>query len=318
MVVILQNLADAGELGEGLGELLRHFGDGHGGTDTGHHVLTLGVGQELAEQLLLAGGRVPGKGDTGAAVVTHVAEGHGLDVDGGAPGIGNVIFPAVDVGTGVIPGAEHGLDGAHQLFLGVSGEVYAQLFLILGLELECQFLQVVSVQLHILLDALARLHLIDEGLKILLAHFHNHVGIHLDEPAVAVPGPAGVAGLGSHHRHHVLIEAQVQNGIHHARHRGPGAGTDRDQQGVFLIPELLTGDFLQLVHVGHDLGLDFIVNLAAILVILGAGLRRNSKALGNRQSDVGHFGQIRPLATQKLPHFSVTLGKEIDILVRHP
>ncbi len=201
--------------------------------------------------------------------------------------------------------------------LGSVGKSTPSLFLVFSLELEGQLLQVVGVQLHILLHALALLHLVDESLEILLAHFHNHVGVHLDEPAVAVPGPAGIAGLGGHNRHHVLIQAQVQNGIHHAGHGGPGAGTDGHQQGIFLIAELLAGDLFQLVHIGHDLGLDFIVDLAAVLVILGAGLRRNSKALRDRQSDIGHFGQIRPLATQKLPHFTVTLGKEIDIFVRH-
>ena len=73
-VVILQRVADLYELGIGLRELLGHLVDGHGGTDTGHHVLALGVGQELAHELLLAGGGVTGKGYAGAAVIAHVAE----------------------------------------------------------------------------------------------------------------------------------------------------------------------------------------------------------------------------------------------------
>ena len=117
-VVVLQGLADALELGKGLGELLSHLSDGHGGTHAGHHVLALSVSQELAEQLLLAGGGVTGEGNAGAAVIAHVAEGHGLHVDGGAPGVGNVVVAAVHIGAGVVPGAEHGLDGAHQLLLG--------------------------------------------------------------------------------------------------------------------------------------------------------------------------------------------------------
>ena len=60
---------------------------------------------------------------------------------------------AVDVGAGVVPGAEHGLDGAHQLLLGVGGEVLADLGLVLGLELAGQLLQVLGGQLHVLGDA---------------------------------------------------------------------------------------------------------------------------------------------------------------------
>ena len=131
MIVILQNFAHILELGESGGELLSHLADRHGSPHAGHHVLALGVGQKLAEELLLAGGGVAGEGHAGAAVVAHVAEGHGLDVDGGAPGVGDVVVAAVDVGPGVVPRAEHGLDGAHELLLGIGGEVLPHLGLVL-------------------------------------------------------------------------------------------------------------------------------------------------------------------------------------------
>ena len=134
-VVILQQGAHLGELRIGLGEFLGHLGNGHGGTDTGHHVLALGVGQEFAHQVLFASGGVAGKGDAGAGIVVQVAEHHGHDVDGSAPGIGDVVVTAVDVGAGVIPGTEHGADSLVQLGLGVAGEVHTQLGLVLRLEL---------------------------------------------------------------------------------------------------------------------------------------------------------------------------------------
>ena len=83
-----------------------------------------------------------------AAVIAHVAEGHGLDVDGGTPGVGDVVVTAIDVGTGVVPAAEHSLDGAQQLFRGIGGEVLTDLGLVLGLELAGQLLQVLSCLLY--------------------------------------------------------------------------------------------------------------------------------------------------------------------------
>ena len=67
-----------------------------------HHIFALGIGQELAEQAVLAGGRVSGKGNAGTAVIPHISEGHHLYVYSGAPGIGNIIVTAVYVGSGVI------------------------------------------------------------------------------------------------------------------------------------------------------------------------------------------------------------------------
>ena len=313
-VVILQRLADLLELLERLGELFSHLGNGHGGADAGHNILALGVGQELTHEFLLAGGGVTGKGNAGAAVIAHVAEGHGLNVDSGAPGIGDVIIPAVNVGAGVIPGAEHGLDGAHQLLLGVGGELLADLGLILGLELTGQLLEVLGGKLHVLRDAL---HLVNELLEVFLADLHHNVGVHLDKAAVAVPSPAGVVGLLGDDVHHLLVQTEVQDSVHHAGHGGPGAGAHGDQQGIFMVAELLAGDLLHFFNIFHDLGENLVIDLAAILIILGAGLGGNGEALRHRQADVGHLSQIRALAAQQLAHIGVALGEQVTILLAH-
>jgi len=316
-VMILKDLADVLELLESLGELLGHLGNGHRGTDAGDDVLALRVGQELAHELLLAGGGVAGEGNAGAAVVAHVAERHGLDVDGGAPGIGDIIVAAIDVRAGVVPAAEDRLDRAHELLLRVGGEFLADLGLVLGLELARELLEIVGGQLDVEGNALLLLHLVDELLEILLADLHNDVGIHLDEAAVAVPRPAGIVGLLGDDVHNVLIEAEVQDGIHHAGHGRACAGADGNEQRIVEVAELLAGDLLHLFHILHDLGEDLVVDLAAVLIILGAGLGGDGEALRDRQADVGHLGQVRALTAEQLAHIGVALGKQVTILFAH-
>ena len=76
-----------------------------------------------------------------------------------------------------------------------------------------------------------------------------------------------------------------------------------------MVAELLAGDLLQLVHVGHDLGLDIVIDLTAVLIVFGTGFRGNSKPLGDRQSNVGHFGQISAFSAQEFPHSTVSFGE---------
>jgi len=314
VIVIFQGLADFHELLEGFGELLLHLGDGHGGTNAGHHVFALSVGQELAEQALAAGSGGAGERNAGAAVIAHVAEGHHLYVNSGAPGIGDVVVHAVDIGAGVVPGAEHGLDGGEELFLGIVGEVLAQLVLVLSLELVGQLVQVFSGQLGIKGDALLFLHGVDQLFKVLLAHFHNDVREHLDEAAIAVPRPAGIVGFFSDDMHNLLVQAQVQDGIHHTGHGSAGTGAHGHQQRIFHIAELLAGDLLHLGDVLHDLGLDLVVDLAAVLIILGAGFGGDGEALRYGQTDVGHFSQVGALAAQQLTHLGVAFGEQVYVL----
>ncbi len=310
-VMVLQGLADILELLKSLGELVRHLGNLHRGADACHHVLALCVGQELAEQALLAGSRIAGERNAGAAVIAHVAEGHGLHVYGSAPGIRDVVVAAVYIGAGVVPGTEHGLDGAHELLFRIVRESAADFTLVLGLELSRQFLQVVSGELYILLHALLLLHGVDELLEVLLAHLHDHIGVHLDEPSVAVPCPAGIAGFLGDDVHNVLVQAQVQDGIHHAGHGSPCAGTDGHQQRILLVAELFAGNLLHLDDVFIDLALNLIVDFSSVLVILCTGLRGNRKALRHRKAQPCHLGQVRALAAQKLTHVGIAFREQV-------
>ena len=86
-----------------------------GVADAGHDVLALGVHEEVAVGLVLAGGGVAGEADAGAGVVVAVAEHHRLHVDGGAEVVADALADAVGDGAGAVPRAEHGLDGAAEL-----------------------------------------------------------------------------------------------------------------------------------------------------------------------------------------------------------
>jgi hypothetical protein len=91
-----------------LGDVLRR-------ADAGDHVLALGVDQEFAVELFLAGRGIAREGDAGRRGLAHIAEHHGLHVDRGAPAFRNVVQPPIGDGALVHPGAEHRADRAPQL-----------------------------------------------------------------------------------------------------------------------------------------------------------------------------------------------------------
>ena len=84
-----------------------------------------------------------------------------------------------------------------------------------------------------------------------------------------------------------------------------------------MIAKLLAGDLLHLLDIFHDLGHDLVVDLAAVLIVLGAGLGGDGEALRHGQTDVGHFRQIGALTAQQLTHLCVALCKQVTILLTH-
>ena len=185
------------------------------------------------------------------------------------------------------------------------------------LELLYQLLHIVSVQLGILLDALLFLHQVDGALEVLLGNFGYNISKHLDKSAVCIVGKPGVLGECGDALNHLVIEAQVEDGIHHAGHRGSGAGTDRNQQRVFAIAELFARECFQLGNKFEDLCFDLRGDGLAVFIVPGAGFRGHGEAVGNGHAQAGHFRQVGAFAAEQFPHRAIALRKQINILFTH-
>ena len=123
--MLLQRVAHLEQLLVAGGHLLGELRHRLRRADAGDHVLALGVDEVLAVEHLFARGRVAGERDARGAGVAHVAEDHRLHVDRRAPLGRDAVLAAVDDGAVVHPRAEHGADGAFELFARVLREALA-------------------------------------------------------------------------------------------------------------------------------------------------------------------------------------------------
>src|SRR5207245_9087602 len=121
--------------------------------DASDDVFALSIDEVLAVEDLLAGGRVAGEGDTGAAVVAHVAEHHRADVRRRAPLVRDAVLPAIDDGPLIHPRAEYRPDRLPHLFHGIVGEVLARSFLDRLLAALDQLLEIIGFPFGVELDA---------------------------------------------------------------------------------------------------------------------------------------------------------------------
>ena len=115
----------------------------------------------------------------------------------------------------------------------------------------------------------------------------------------------------------LFVKTEVKDSVHHTGHGCTSTGTNRYEKGILEVTELLAGYFFHLYDVLHDFSHNLIVDLTAVLIVLGAGFSRNGEALGNRETDVGHLCEVSSLTAKDLTHGCVTLGEEIAILVCH-
>ena len=87
------------------------------------------------------------------------------------------------------------------------------------------------------ISAELELGLLDDLLEAVMVDAEHDAAIHLDEAAIAVPGEARIAGALGEAFDGLVVEAEIEHGIHHAGHRHARAGAHRDQQRIRRVAE---------------------------------------------------------------------------------
>lgn len=121
-------------------------------------------------------------------------------------------------------------------------------------------------------------------------------------------------GLGGEADDGLVGEADVEDRVHHAGHGELGTGAHGDQQRVVRLAELLAHLRLEGGQVGADLVAQRGRGLTAGEVDL-AGLGGDGEAGRDRQTQVGHLGEVGPLAAEKVLEVAVSLGEVVDELL---
>ena len=315
--VFFERLADFFQFRERFWQLILEKGDRLGGADACDDVFALRVDEEFAVEFFYAIRRVAGERDAGTGFFTGVAEDHGLDVDSRAPFGGDVVFPAIDDRAVVHPGAEDGSDGAFELVPGIRREQLSGAFFDELLEALDELLLVSCGQLavHDIGVIFVVLVFVDDGFEWLVIfplaflNAEDDIPIHLDEAAVAIPRKAFVLRCQCERGHRFVIETEVEDRIHHARHRVAGPRAHGNEEGeAFRIAEFGSHDFLHVADTGFDLGLEFLGIRPLVGVEIRADFRRDRESGGHRQADAGHLGEVGTFAAEQGFHFAITVG----------
>ena len=299
-----------------LGHGALKLGNGQGRADAADDIFALRVHEVLAEEDVLAGGRVAGKAHAGPGALAQVAEDHGLHVYRRAQPVVDVVDAPVGLGAIVLPTAEDGVAGLHQLIQRPLRKVLAGLLAHQLLVFGDDLLQRIGPQFVVELHGLLLLDAFEDVLEFLLRNIQHHVAEHLDQAAVGIIGKAGILAALRQGFDGVIVQAEVQNRVHHAGHGELGAGADRNQQRVLARAQLLSLQLLQPRQGGVHLNVHLRADRSAHVFATGLGL--NGKARGHRQPGVGHLRQARALAAQHVLHLAVAVGRpaaeEIHIL----
>ena len=185
--------------------------------------------------IFLAVCRIARECNAGCAVVAEIAEHHRLHVDRRAPFGRDAVALAIDDGAFVLPRTEHRADGAPELLV----DVLRKFFLLAGLDEALvaldEFLQIIGAEFGVLRLVQVVFETVHQRIERIVrflrrrGYTHHHAAVHLDEATVAVVREAWIRSALGEPLYGLVIQAEVQNRIHHAGHRFACAGAHRQQ-----------------------------------------------------------------------------------------
>ena len=186
-----------------------------------------------------------------------------------------------------------------ELLARVGGEVAAFRVAVDPLERGEELAQVVRGQVGVLPRAAGLLEIAQRLLEAVPVDPVDDLAEHLHEAAIRVVGEARVAvALGEPFGRRV-VEAEVEDRVHHPRHRDRSARADGDEQRVRRVAEALAGALLEPRHVLGNLVLEPVGKLVRRHVG-AAGVGRDREPGRHGQPELRHLGEPDPLPAEQL------------------
>ena len=193
-------------------------------SDARNDVLTLRIDQIFSIETVLTSCCIAGEAYACGRGITHVAKHHGHDRNGCTPFGGYAFHLAVQDSSLVHPAVKHRTNGTPKLVHGISREVFSCLFLDGILKSNNQCLEVINGHFIVKLHSTFGLDIHDDCFKwidiffVRWFHSENYIAVHLYKTAIAVISKTFVPGFLHQAFHNIVIQSQIQDGIHHAWH----------------------------------------------------------------------------------------------------
>ena len=117
-----------------------------------------------------------------------------------------------------------------------------------------QFLPVLCRHVGIEAEPLVFLGDLERFFERAMIEAEDDVGIHLNEAAIAVPRETLVARCSGEANHGFVVEAEIEDRVHHAWHRDARTRADRDEERINRIAKTLARHAFDVRDPGGDLG----------------------------------------------------------------
>ena len=162
-------------------------------------------------------------------------------------------------------------------------------------------------------DSPRRLQIGERLLEAMAGDLVDDLAVHLDESPVRVEREPRVPRGRRQTLDRDVVQAEVEDRVHHPRHRDRRAGADGDEQRVAIVAEALAGPRLECRDALVDLLVEPGRNVTAGGEIGAARLGGDREPVRNGHAESGHLGEADPLPPEELTAAARAFGEVEDV-----
>jgi hypothetical protein len=153
-------------------------------------------------------------------------------------------------------------------------------------------------------------------LELRAGHAADHIAEHLHEAAIGVPREPRVVGARREPRDGALVEPEVEDRVHHSRHRVARTAAHGDKQRVVQVREALAGAFLESCECLVDGVVEPFRAIVGTAHVGDARLGGDREAGGDelRTKHARHLGDVGALAAEQVAHCARPVREVVDPL----
>ena len=143
---------------------------------------------------------------------------------------------------------------------------------------------------------------VEDFVEFVFLDVEHHVAEHLNQAAIGVISEARIVAELGKRLDALIVQAEIENRVHHAGHGELRARTHADQQRILAFAEFLSLQFFKLPS-ASSIWRSTSCDTPPLPHVLAAGFGLNGEAGRHRQAGIGHLGEAGALCRRGRPSF---------------
>ena len=193
----------------------------------------------------------------------------------------NVVKFTIDDSAFVHPRTEYSTNSSPHLIFWILREVFTFFCFVHCFIFRNDSLKFFCCEFSIFFNSTNSFYFVNDSFEFIVVNTHSNVTEHLDKAAVSIPCKAWIVCFVCKSNNRLIIKTEVEDCIHHTRHRFSSTRTNRNQERIIFVTKFFTENCFKFVEIFIYLSVKICRIFSTQFVVFLTNIDRNCESRWN-------------------------------------